>query len=95
MEKVETTWEILTQKNYLVDEQVLLVFAKGRLPGWKAEKQTVCSRYVDINECENFTVVYTYHIKDGERLEEPLKIEEKLTQEEFIATIIQYRSRNI
>ena len=72
-EKVDTVWEIFTDKSYLKDGQVLMRFANGQLPGWRAEEQTVCSRYVDINECEDFTIVYTYTVKDGERLETPLK----------------------
>ncbi len=94
-ERVDKTWEISTQINHLVGEQVLLEFVKGQLPGWKLEEQIICSKYVDINECENFTAVYTYDTKDGQRLENPLKVEEKLTKEKFIEKVIQYRNRNI
>lgn len=98
LEKVNTVWELFTEEftdDCLKNEQVLLVFAKGCLLGWKVEENTVCSRYVDINECEDFTVIYTYKMKDGERLEEPLKVEEKLTKEEFITKIIEYKDENI
>ncbi len=95
LEKVDTRWEIFTEKSYMKDDQVLMRFANGLLPGWHAEEQTVCSRYVDINECEDFTVVYTYHVKDGKKLEKPLKEEVKLTKEEFQQMIIRYRSENI
>lgn len=95
LEKVDKTWEISIQENRLIEEKVFLRFAYGLLPGWRAEEQTVSSRYVDINECENFAVIYIYHLKDGERLEEPLRVEEKLTKEEFITKVIQYRNQNI
>ena len=94
-EKVDTVWEIFTDKSYLNENQVLMRFANGLLPGWRAEEQTVCSRYVDINECEDFTIVYTYTVKDGIRLETPLKQEKKVSKEEFQKTVIQYRNENI
>ena len=95
LEKVDTVWEIFTDKSYLNENQVLMRFANGLLPGWRAEEQTVCSRYVDINECEDFTIVYTYTVKDGVRLETPLKQEKKVSKEEFQKTVIQYRAENI
>ena len=94
-EKVDTVWEVFTDKSYLKDGQVLMRFANGLLPGWRAEEQTVCSRYVDINECEDFTIVYTYTVKDGIRLETPLKQGKKVSKEEFQKTVIQYRAENI
>ena len=94
-EKVDTVWEIFTDKSYLNENQVLMRFANGLLPGWRAEEQTVCSRYVDINECEDFTIVYTYTVKDGIRLETPLKQEKKVSKEEFQKTVIQFRNENI
>ena len=92
---VNEVWEILTEYEYLKDNQVLLKFVNGILPGWTVEEQAVSSKYVDIDECEDFSVVYTYTVKDGNVLKEPLIVEQEVSKEEFQKLIHQYRIRNI
>lgn len=80
---MDEEWEILLDGGCLKGDQVLLRFAKGILPGWTVEEQTVCSKYVDVDECEDFLVVYTYTVKDGNVLKEPMVVEEKVSKENF------------
>lgn len=94
-EKVNTLWEVFADKSYLKDDQVLIRFANGLLPGWRAEEQTVCSRYVDINKCEDFTVLYTYVYKDGIKLEKPSVEEKRVSAKEFKEKMIKYGKSNI
>ena len=95
LKDVDSKWRILTIGVQMKENQILLTFDKGILPGWNAEEQTVCSKYVDIDECEDFSVVYTYTVKDGNVLKEPLKEEQKVLKEEFQKLVHQYRTRNI
>lgn len=95
LKDVDSKWEILAIEMRMKENQVLLTFAKGILPGWRAEEQTVCSRYVDIDECEDFSVVYTYAVKDGNVLKEPMIVEQKVSKEEFQKLAHQYQIRNI
>ncbi|HQA59130.1 MAG TPA: hypothetical protein PK033_14820 [Acetivibrio sp.] len=95
LKNVEKKWEILTESEYLKGNQVLLKFFNGILPGWNIEEQTVCSKYVDIVECEDFAVKYTYTVKDGNKLKEPTISEQKVSKEEFQKLVIQYQIRNI
>lgn len=95
LKNVDKEWEILTEYEYLEGNQVLLKFVNGILPGWNIEEQAVCSKYVDIDECEDFTVKYTYTVKDGNKLKEPLVLEQKVSKEEFQKTVIGYRIENI
>ncbi len=92
---VDEVWEILLDGGRLKGNQVLLKFAKGILPGWTVEEQTVCSKYVDIDECEDFSVVYTYTVKDGNVLKDPMVVEQKVSKEEFQKIITQYQTKNI
>ena len=92
---VDSKWGILAIAMQMKENQVLLTFANGILPGWSVEEQTVCSRYVDIDECEDFSVVYKYTVKDGVRLENPMQVEQKVPKEEFQKLVLQYRVKNI
>jgi hypothetical protein len=95
LKDVDSKWGILAIGMQMKENQILLTFANGILPGWSAEEQTVCSRYVDIDECEDFSVVYTYTVKDGNVLKEPMIVEQKVSKEEFQKLVHQYRIRNI
>lgn len=92
---VDTKWDIFTDKEYLKGNQVLLRFTHGLLPGWKAEEQTVCTKYVDLHQCYGFTVRYEYSIKNGEKLEEHFIEEIAVNQEQFIQMWHKYQSENI
>lgn len=94
-EKVNPEWVILTDREYMNGDKVLLRFVYGHLPGWEVEEQTVSKKYVDISECDDFTVQYIYSVKDGKKLDEPETKEEKVTQEEFQRLVIGYRSENL
>lgn len=95
LKDVDKRWEILTDGEYMKGNHVLLRFVNGFLPGWTIEEQVVCSKYVDIDECEDFSVVYTYKVKNGKRLETPVVEEQKVSKEEFQKLVLQYRINNI
>lgn len=95
LKNVDKRWEILTDGEYMKGNQVLLRFVNVLLPGWTVEEQVVCSKYVDIDECEDFFVVYTYKVKNGKRLETPVAEEQKVSKEEFQKLVLQYRIYNI
>lgn len=95
LKDVDSKWGILAIAMQMKENQVLLTFANGILPGWNAEEQTVCSKYVDIEECEDFSVVYTYTVKDGKVLNKPMTVEQKVSREEFQKLVHQYQIRNI
>ncbi len=92
---VDEVWEILTEYEYLKENQVLLKFVNGILPGWTEEEQAVSTKYVDIDECEDFSAVYTYTVKDGKVLKEPMIVEQKVSKEEFQKLVHQYQIKNI
>lgn len=92
---VDNTWEILAEHEYIKDNQVLLKFVNGILPGWDVEEQAVCSKYVDIDECEDFLVVYTYTVKDGDVLKKPMVLEQKVSKEDFEKLVLKYQIKNI
>ncbi len=95
LKDVDSKWGILAISMQMKENQILLTFANGILPGWRAEEQTVCSKYVNIDECEDFSVVYTYAVKDGNVLKEPMIVEQKVSKEEFQKLAHQYRTKNI
>ncbi|KNY28483.1 hypothetical protein [Pseudobacteroides cellulosolvens] len=95
LDGVDKTWEILTEHEYLKENQVLLKFVNGILPGWEVEEQAVCSKYVDIDECEDFLVVYTYTVKDGDVLKIPMVLEQKVSREDFQKLVLKYQIKNI
>jgi len=95
LKDVDKKWIILNESEYLKENQVLLKFYSGILPGWNIEEQAVCSKYVDIDTCYDFTVNYTFTLKNGIRLKEPIVLEQKVSKEEFQKLVAQYQIRNI
>lgn len=62
---------------------------------WIQDDKYSCSKIVNINECSNYTIVFTYWVKNGEKLEQPLIEEKEVTAEEFKEQMIKYRKSNI
>ncbi len=62
---------------------------------WIQDDKYSCSKIVNINECSNYTIVFTYIVKDGEKLEQPLIEEKEVTAEELKEQMIKYRKSNI
>jgi hypothetical protein len=60
LKDVDSKWGILAISMQMKENQILLTFANGILPGWRAEEQTVCSKYEILMNAKNFSVVYTY-----------------------------------
>ena len=54
-----------------------------------------CSKIVDLFDCTDFTVVYTYTYKDSKKLDEVIVEEVKVEAEEFKSLMLQYRDENI
>jgi len=92
---VDNTWEILAEHEYIKDNKVLLKFVNGILPGWEVEEQAVCSKYVDIDECEDFTAIYTCTVKNGKVLMNPMVLEQKVSKEEFQNLVLKHQIKNI
>lgn len=92
LEHVETTWTITAAPEYLQGDQLLLRYTKGLLPGWKVEEQTVCVRYVPIEECSEFKICYTYFVKNGEHLEKIKKEEKLVERSHFIETVHMFQN---
>ncbi|HOJ79044.1 MAG TPA: hypothetical protein PL158_13260, partial [Bacillota bacterium] len=95
LDGVDKRWRILTEPEFIQDNRVLLKFTNGILPGWEIEEQAVCSKYVAIDECEDFQIRYTYTVKDGKVLEQPMVLEEKVSKEDFQNGIVKHQIRNI
>ncbi len=62
---------------------------------WIQDDKYSCSKIVNIKECSDYTIVFTYLVKDGEKLEEPLIEEKEVTAEEFKKYMLEYRKQNI
>ena len=92
--KVQTKWRILNTGYYMRDGKVYISH-EGQLPGWKMEEQYICSLLLDMNEIEGYSIKYTYNVKDGQRLETPLVIEENVERKEFEDTFVKYMEENI
>ncbi len=92
---VPTTWRVDTSRVEFMDDEVLLVFGQGRLPGWEALENTVCQKCVKLEECGAIRIVFKYKVKDGEECNPPLRIEEELTKDEFRKVFEQYVDENI
>lgn len=95
LDDIDNVWEILAEHEHIKDNKVLLKFFNGILPGWEVEEHAVCSKYVDIDECEDFRAVYTYTVKDGNVLNEPMVLEQKVSKEDFQNLIFEHQIRNI
>ena len=62
---------------------------------WIQDDKYSCSKIVDLYECSEYTIVYTYVFRDGKKLEEPLIEEKRVSAEEFKEKMIKYRKNNI
>jgi len=95
LDDVDNMWEILAEHGYIKDDKVLLKFANGILPGWKAEEQAICSKYVDIDECEDFKAIYTYTVKNGNVLDKLMVLEQEVSREDFQNLVLEHQIKNI
>ena len=62
---------------------------------WIQDDKYSCSKIVDLYECSEYTIVYTYVFRDGKKLEKPLIEEKQVSAEEFKEKMIKYRKNNI
>ena len=62
---------------------------------WIQDDKYSCSKIVNLYECSEYTIVYTYVFKNGKKLEEPLIEEKQVSAEEFKKEMIKYRKTNI
>ena len=62
---------------------------------WVMDDKCSCSKIVDLYDCTDFTVVYTYIYRDGKELEEEIVEEVKVEAEEFKELMLKYRDENI
>ena len=62
---------------------------------WIQHDKYECSKIVNLHDCTDFTVVYTYTYRNGKKLEEPMVEEVTVEAEEFKALMLQYRNENI
>ncbi len=62
---------------------------------WTQDDKYSCSKIVNINECSDYMIVFTYLVKDGEKLNEPLIKEKEVPVGEFKEQMIKYRKSNI
>ena len=95
LDDVDSMWEILAEHEYIKDNKVLLKFVNGILPGWEVEEHAVCSKYVDIDECEDFKAIYTCTVKNGKVLTKPMVLEQKLSKDEFQDLVLEHQIKNI
>ena len=62
---------------------------------WIQDEKYSCSKIVDLYDCSDYTVVYTYTFKDGKKLDEPYVEEVKMTAEDFQQERLKYRLTKI
>lgn len=92
---VPTTWKVDTSRVEFMDDEVLLVFGQGRLPDWEILENTVCQKCVKLEECGTIKIVYKYTVKNGEKCNSLLRVEEELTKDEFREIFERYVDENI
>lgn len=93
MEYVTTKWNIGTE-NYRPDGRVHL-YHEGHLPEWYIEEKGLCSRDIEADVIEGYSVKYIYKTKDGQKLDESLEIEKEVDRQEFEKLIEMYEESNI
>ena len=62
---------------------------------WIMDDRCSCSKIVDLYDCSDYTVVYTYIFKDGQKLDEKEVVEIEMTADEFKKEMIKYKAKNI
>lgn len=62
---------------------------------WIQDDKYSCSKIVNLCDCSEYTVIFTYEYKDGKKLEKPLVEEKQVMAEEFKEEMIKYRKDNI
>lgn len=62
---------------------------------WIHDDKCSCSKIVNLYDCSNYTVKYTYIFKDGKELPGKEIVEVKMDAEDFKAEMIKYRLTNI
>ena len=62
---------------------------------WIMDDRCSCSKIVDLFDCTDFTVVYTYTNKDGKKLDEVIVEEVKVEAEEFKMLMLKYKYENL
>lgn len=62
---------------------------------WIQDDKYSCSKIVDLYDCSDYTVIYTYSVKDGKKLDEPLIEEVVMTAEDFLQERLKYRLTKI
>ncbi len=62
---------------------------------WIQDDKYSCSKIVNLYDCSEYTIIYTYTWKNGKKLEEPLVEEKRVSAEVFKEEMIKYRKSNI
>lgn len=76
LEHTPSFWQVDEECGGIENDQVMLRFAEGILPGWEIEDKNVCKKYVDYSDISTCRLVMKYKKYAGEALVIP-KIEEK------------------
>jgi len=95
LDRVPTTWKVDTSRAEFMNNEVLLVFGQGQLPDWEILENTVCQKCVKLEECGTIKIVYKYDVKNGEKCNPLLQVEEELTKDEFREVFERYVDENI
>ena len=99
--KYETRWNVNEGKPMYKspviekDEVGLTLSHDSWSEDWIQDDKYSCSKIVNLYECSEYTIVYTYVFKNGKKLEEPLIEEKQVSAEEFKKEMIKYRKTNI
>lgn len=80
----------------LEKNELALILMRGSVcDEWIQHDKGTSSKIVDLYECSDYTVVYTYTYKDGQPLAEKEVVEVKMDAEAFKAEMLKYRRENI
>ncbi len=99
--KYETRWNVNEGKPMYrspeieKDEVGLVLSHDSWSEDWIQDDKYSCSKIVNLYDCSEYTIIYTYTWKNGKKLEEPLVEEKKVSAEEFKEEMIKYRKSNV
>ncbi len=62
---------------------------------WVMDDRSSCSKIVDLYDCSEYIVRYTYSFKDGVQLPEAEVVEVKMEAEAFKEEMLKHRSQNV
>lgn len=89
------TWAIDEDVSRPEKGQLVLVFARGTLPGWEIEERYVCTKTIDFDAVKAITISTTYEKKDGQIMDPPYVDERVITKEEMIKLFDHFKRTNL